>query len=487
MSTTSARSGAAAGVFLLFALPALGAELPAPAQKHGSLRTAMREWKGDLDGMIERRMIRVLVPYSRTLYFNDKGVEHGVTVDIFRGFERYINQRYQKQLGKRPITVFIVPTTRDKLLTNVAGGFGDIAAGNLTVTDEGRKVVDFYVAPHQIGIAELVLTGPKSPAINTADDLAGKTVHARKATSYYESLVALNDRFKKEGKPAVNIVLLPDALEDEDVMEMLDVGLLQASVVDDWMAKMWVQVLPRVRINEGAVLRSGGNTGWAIRKDDPRLKDLLDEFFAKWVVQQGHKRDRSWGYTKRVKQLQDLTGSDDYKRFESMLMLFRKYGEQYGFEPLLLAAQGYQESQLNQDAKSRVGAVGVMQLMPATGAELKVGDIRLIEPNIHAGAKYMDRLMNSYFKDAKFDETNRALFAFASYNAGVGRVIRMRKEAEKRGLNPDLWFNNVEIVTAEKIGIETTTYVRNIYKYYISYKLILDSQEAQKKARGAVK
>jgi membrane-bound lytic murein transglycosylase MltF len=152
----------------------------------------------------------------------------------------------------------------------------------------------------------------------------------------------------------------------------------------------------------------------------------------------------------------------------------------------MLAAQGYQESTLDQNAKSAVGAIGVMQLMPATGAELKVGDIHLIEPNIHAGAKYMDQLMAKYFPDAKFSEGNRPLFAFASYNCGPGNVAKMRKEAAKRGLDPDKWFNNVEIVTAEKIGIETTTYVRNIYKYYVAYKLMLDAHDVADKARQQV-
>jgi membrane-bound lytic murein transglycosylase MltF len=184
-----------------------------------------------------------------------------------------------------------------------------------------------------------------------------------------------------------------------------------------------------------------------------------------------------------VKQLKDPTASAEVKRFEETLALFRKYGEKYGFDPLMLAAQGYQESQLNQNAKSPVGAIGVMQLMPKTGAELKVGNIKLTEPNIHAGTKYMDQLMTRYFPDAKFSDLDRSLFAFAAYNAGPGRIASMRKESAKRGLDPDKWFNNVEIVTAEKVGIETTTYVRNIYKYYAAYRLMLDREAEQKKAR----
>jgi membrane-bound lytic murein transglycosylase MltF len=134
--------------------------------------------------------------------------------------------------------------------------------------------------------------------------------------------------------------------------------------------------------------------------------------------------------------------------------LFQKYGNQYSFDPLMLAAQGYQESQLNQNAKSHVGAVGVMQLMPATGEQMKVGDIHLTEANIHAGAKYMDQLMTTYFGDAHFSEGNRPLFAFAAYNCGAGNVAKARKTAEGRGLDPNKWFNNVELVIAQQIGTQ---------------------------------
>jgi membrane-bound lytic murein transglycosylase MltF len=456
---------------------------PPAAPKPRALPTEAKEWKGDFDGMVKRRHVRVLVPYSRTLYYNDKGRERGITADNIRDFEQYINRKYAKELGKRPITVFLIPTTRDDLLQDVADGLGDIAAGNLTVTEARKKIVDFVAPADQKPVSEVVVTGPKSPAIATADDLAGKTVHVRKASSYYESLVALNDRLKKAGKPPAKLVLVPDALEDEDMLEMLNAGLLEAIVVDDWKARIWAQVLPKIKVNDGAVVRSGGMLGWAIRKDSPKLQEILNEFYVKFMKKQNLVEARKKEYFSRVKQLKDPTGSAEWKRFEETLAVFRKYGEKYGFDPLMLAAQGYQESQLNQNAKSAVGAVGIMQLMPATGAALKVGDIKIVENNIHAGAKYMDQLMTRYFPDAKFNEANRSLFAFAAYNAGPGRIASMRKEAAKRGLDPDKWFNNVEIVTAEKVGIETTTYVRNIYKYYSAYKLMLDVEAEQKKAR----
>jgi membrane-bound lytic murein transglycosylase MltF len=459
---------------------------PVSKQTARRLDISVKTWKGDFDQMLKRRVIRVRVPYSRSLYFNDKGREMGIAAENVRDFERWINKKYAKKLGKRPITVFIFPTTRDKLLPDVAQGRGDIAAANLTVTEERLKTVDFASPASLSSVKELVVTRSKSPTIASANDLAGKTVHVRKASSYYESLEALNGRFKKEGKPAVKLVLVPDALEDEDMMEMLNAGLLQAVVVDDWKAKMWAQILPKIRVNEQAVVRESGKIGWAIRKRSPKLKAEILDFYTSYLKKQGVTAYRLKRYMSRVKQIRDSAGASEWKRFEETLALFNKYGEQYKFDPLMLAAQGYQESQLNQNAKSRVGAIGVMQVMPATGKELKVGNIKVIEPNIHAGAKYMDQLMTKYFPDANFKENNRTLFAFASYNAGPGNIAKMRKEATRQGLDPNEWFNNVEIVTAKKIGMETTTYVRNIYKYYVAYRLQIDMMEAGRKAREQV-
>jgi len=461
---------------------------PRPKPKPGArqMDITFKPWTGDFDRMLERRMIRVLVPYSRSLYFNDKGRERGIAADNVRDFERWINKKYAKKLRKRPLTVYLIPTTRDKLLPELVEGRGDIAIGNLTVTEERLITVDFAAPADLPAMKEVVVTGPTSPAIASTDDLSGKTVHVRKASSYYESLEALNGRFKKAGKPAANLVLVPDALEDEDMMEMLSAGLLEVIVVDDWKATMWAQILPKIKVNEQANLREAGKYGWAIRKGSPKLEAEILIFYKDYIKKQGVAAYRLKQYMSQVKHIRNPTEIAEWKRFEQMLVLFQKYGEKYNFDPLMLAAQGYQESQLNQKARSHGGAIGVMQVMPAVGKALKVGDIRIVEPNIHAGTKYMDQLMTQYFPDVKFTENNRTLFAFASYNAGPGNISKMRKEAEKRGLEPDLWFNNVEIVTARKIGLETTTYVRNIYKYYVAYRLQLDAMEATRKAREQV-
>jgi membrane-bound lytic murein transglycosylase MltF len=445
------------------------------ATKLRQLSLENKPWKGDVDQMLERRVIRVLVPYSRTLYFVDKGVERGITADLVRDFERYINKKYAKQLGKRPLTVFLIVATRHKALSGVAEGLGDIAAGNFTATEERRKIVDMVAPTDRRHVQELIVTGPASQQIRTLDDLAGKTVHVRKASSYYESVLALNKRLQKKGMVPVKITELPDELEDEDALEMLNAGLFKFMVVDDWKARMWAQILPKVKVREDLVMRAEGYTGWAIRKESPKLREALMDFYRNSARKQSVLLQVQ--YHKRIKHIRNNTSGEEQKRFEATLRLFEKYGKKYNFDPFMLAAQGYQESRLNQQARSPAGAIGVMQIMPATGKALQVGNIREIEPNIHAGAKYMDQIVTLYFPDAKFSEAERSLFAIAAYNAGPANIVRMRKLAAKRGLDSDKWFNNVEIVASERLGTETTTYVRNIYKYYVAYKLAKDAQQ----------
>jgi len=461
-------------------LAAVNSDPPASAAPR-QLSLANEAWSGDFEQMLDRRLIRVLAPYSRTLYFHDKGRERGLTAELARNFERYINRKYAKRLQKRPVTVVIVPATRERLLEDLNNGLGDIVAGNLTETPERLEVADF-LAPDDFSISELVLTGPAAMPVDSVEELAGRTVHVRPSSSYYQSLAALNQRLGSAGRSPVNIVSVPDAIEDEDLMEMLNAGVIGISVVDDWKADIWAKVLPNITVTDVAV-RSAGRIGWAFRKQSPQLRAVLQDFYVSDVKKHRLIEQSVIAFNKGIKQIGNNTADSDWRRFADMLKLFEKYGGQYRFDPLMLAAQGYQESQLKQEVRGPSGAVGVMQILPSTGKTLKVGDIRLLEPNIHAGAKYLDDLMARYFAGVDFNEDDRTLFAFASYNAGPGTINRLRKEAEKRGLDPDRWFNNLELVVADKVGWETTTYVRNIYKYYAAYKLQLAVQQYQRQAR----
>ncbi len=463
-----------------------------PAQEELTIdpTVMMQSWKGDLDGMIERGVIRVLTVYSKTFYFTDKGVQRGATHDIFRVFEEDLN----KQLAKRQklkhkhlkVKVVFIPIARGDLLQALADGKGDIAASNLTITPDRQKLVDFSV-PLARNVSEVVVSGPGAPAIEGVDHLSGKEVFVRKSSSYYQSLVALNQRLAAQNRPAVIIKPAPEELEDEDLIEMVNAGLIPLIVVDKHKADFWKQVFPKITVHDKVVVRSGGEIAWAIRKGSPQLKAAVDDFLARNAQGTAVGNTLLKRYLASAKYVKDAASETERKKFLALIDYFRKYGDKYDVDWLLMAAQGYQESQLNQDARSHVGAIGVMQIMPATGKDLKVGDIRKVEPNIHGGIKYMRWMIDNYYGKEPMTDLDKALFAFASYNAGAGRISQLRKEAARRGLDPNVWFHNVEYVAAEKIGAETVTYVGNIYKYYIAYRLIIESRDARKAAAEELK
>ena len=162
----------------------------------------------------------------------------------------------------------------------------------------------------------------------------------------------------------------------------------------------------------------------------------------------------------------------EVRKFDNMVKLFQQYGERYQFDHLLILAQAYQESGLDQNRKSAAGAVGVMQVLPTTGAEMKVGDIQRLEPNVHAGVKYLRKIIEKHFSDPAIGDLDRTLFAFAAYNAGPRRIQSLRRKAAVRGLDANVWFGNVEAIASQAIGTETVHYVSNISKYYLAYRMI---------------
>ncbi len=461
---------------LLFAWPGLAANPPI------GLRTDLGAWNDDFDSLFKRRVIRLLVPYGRTLFFQDRGALHGVTVYAAQLLEAWINKTYKT--GRRPLVVALIPTSRDRMLDELLAGRGDVAAGNISVTPERAARVAF-TSPLRSNVKEIVVTHAGASPILDADALSGMEIAVQDGTSFQQSLAVLNERFRATGKPTARIITVPGTLEVEDIMEMVAAGLLPATVVDDWLAQVWQPLIPGLALQDKAVLRSGTDIAWAVRPDNPKLLAMLNEAIARIGGNTERMSDQAAIYLRKLKQIHGATGGADVKRFELLRSLFIKYGGTYDFDDLLMQAQSYQESRLRQEARSHVGAIGLMQLMPATGASMKVGDIHQAEANVHAGAKYMRQLVDRYFPDAHFDRQNRTLFAFAAYNAGPGAIRRMRKLAVKEGLDPDIWFNNVERVTAANIGQEPVRYVRNIYKYYVAYSLLEQQKEAVEKARKA--
>ena len=482
----------ASGASMLFLLGAAFAclvsavEAQAPMEK-GRLGLGLDEittpWTGDLDGMAERRMIRVLTVFSKTQYFIDHGTPRGTAYDQGKLLEESLNKKFAS--GHIALRMQFVPMSRNELIPALLEGKGDIVMADLTVTPERAKVVDF-VDPWITGVDEIVVTRPGGPNIATTDDLSGKEVFVRESSSYYQSLLQLNSRLTSEGKAPVTLTPAPEELEDEDLLEMANAGLVDILVVDNHKAWFWQRVWPALKLYPAVTLRAGGQIAWAIRPNSPQLKGALNTFLATNGPSSLNARMIFRRYLLNTQYVKGAAADASRKRFVALVALFRKYGAQYNLDWMLMAAQGYQESRLDQSAKSHVGAIGVMQVMPATGKELDVGDITKLEPNIHAGVKYIRTVVDRYYAKEPMDDVNKVLFAFAAYNAGTGRIRQLRRVAAARGLDPNIWFNNVERIAAERIGRETVTYVSNIYKYYVTYLLIQGEyiQRRQLKMKG---
>ena len=369
--------------------------------------------------MVKRRLIRVAVTFNRTHYFVDKGQERGITYESLKLFENDLNT--ELKTGNLKVHVVIVPMPRDELYAALASGKVDMVAAMVTVTPEREKLVAFS-QPTRINVSEVVVTGPGAPPIATVDDLAGQEVFVRKGSIYDESRIRLNAQLKARGKPEVAIVVAPDVLEDDDVLEMVNAGLAPITIVDDYLAEFWSQVFTDIKVHKDVAVRSGGSLAVAFRKDNPRLREKVNTWLAKHGQGDAFRNVVEQRYLKSLKYAKNAAADAERRKLLAVIELFKKYGKQYDLDYLLMAAQGYQESTLDHSVRSPVGAIGVMQVMPPTGKELNVGDITQIEPNVHAGVKYMRFMMDQYFKDEPMDALNKGLMTFAAYNAGPGRI-----------------------------------------------------------------
>jgi len=440
-----------------------------------------KSWTGDLDGMVEREFIRALVVYNKTQYFIDQGTQRGATYEALREFEKWLNQELGR--GTLKIELVILPVERDELIPALVAGLGDLAAANLTITDERRDEVDFS-DPILSDVSEVVVTGPAAPPLADLDALAGMTIHLRRSSSYWESIENLNEGFRARGLPSVVLDAAAEYLEDEDLLEMVNAGMLPLSIVDNHKARFWAQVLSSIVVREDLAVRTGGEIAWAFRKGSPKLAEMVNSFV------RGHRQGTLFGnvvlkrYFDDVEWVRNLDADNSDKRFQQTIGFFKTYGGRYGFDPLLLAAMGYQESHLDQTKRSSAGAVGVMQIKPTTAADPDVGidDVDDLDNNIHAAAKYLAFLRDRYFSEPEITDQDRNFLTLASYNAGPARVRQLRAEAAELGLDPNVWYRNVEVVAAKRVGSETVRYVSNITKYWIAYRMVSDQRERTKTA-----
>ena len=433
------------------------------------LKLAHTPWSGDMEGILERGYIR-LATVNNPLYFSADGIEQrGLAVDVARELESFLAKTYPRK-GRR-ISVVLLPMARDEILPAVIEGRADLAAANLTIT-MARNLILAFTEPTNTGIRELVITGSAAPAIASFDDLAKTTLHLRRSSSYFEHMIILNEGRKAAGKPVIPIEEIDEYLEDYDLLEMVNAGLLPAVIVDSHMVAIWRQVFDDITIHENLAVNEGGEIAWVTRKQSPELLAAINKFIK--TIRKGSLLGNIFikRYLKNPEWIKNVRSEEAIGRYDQILEIIKRYAGEYNFDWLMITAQGYQESQLDQSKRSKVGAIGIMQVMPQTAKDpnVNIPDISRAEENIHAGVRYLRFLREHYFDDPAISPLDRVLFSFGAYNAGPGNMNKARKRAAKMGLDPNVWFNNVEIATAKAVSREPVIYVRNIYKYYVAYK-----------------
>ena len=427
-------------------------------------------WRGDFDGMVERRVIRVLTTYGGYQFYYEEGRPHGATYDMLKAFENYLNA----ELGRKNIRIHVlpIPVSRDQLFPALLAGNGDLVASDLTPTKERQAQIDF-TRPLLDDIDEVIVTGESVTGIERIEDLSGREIFVRQTSSYYEHLQSLAATFAEKQLAPPILVPADELLEAEDIVEMISLGEIDITVMDDYKAEFWAGVLPGIKVRTDLEIKSGGSIAWALRKESPLFAEQLEAFLKKYGKGSLFGNDTYNRYLAKAARARCAKAPVFSENIEQLITLFSKYGEQYSIDWLRLAAQAYQESGLKQNRVSPAGAIGIMQIKPSTAADKHIGidDVSGLEDNIHAGTKYLRFLETRYFSDDGFTELDQWLFSLAAYNAGPAKINRYRREAEKKGYDPNVWFDNVEIIAAQRIGRETVTYVSNIFKYYVAYQL----------------
>ncbi len=441
------------------------------------LNLANEPWTGSLEEMAERGFVRILTAYNPLFFSFDGPERRGLMVEISEHFQESLRKRLKPKLGRwaNLVDVVLIPVPRDQLIPRLLNGQGDIIAANLTITEERSKKVAFS-NPILTDVSEVLITGPDVPQISRIGKLFKTGIHVRKSSSYYEHLVDLNEYRWKHGLPQIPIHFVNERLEDFSVLELVDSGIIPAMIMDSHKADFWGQVYTKAKIRSDITINDGGETAWAVRPENTDLLEEINHFtktYSQGTLLGNIMLDRYLGDAGWVEDVLKLR--QDHK-FRELASIMKSYAEDYGFDWLKIFAQAYQESQLDHSRKSHKGALGVMQVLPSTAKDPNVAieNIDTLEGNVHAGVKYLHFLREKYFSGENFDPVDQTLLALAAYNAGPAALERARRRTERMGLDPNVWFGNVEVGAARSISYEPVHYVRNIFKYYVAFRMLGD-------------
>ena len=440
---------------------------------------------GDLPQMVKRGFVRVLVSNNRTNYFLAGARKAGFEYELMEQYAKYLNR--EKGRSEIPVDMIYLPRPFGELIAGLLAGRGDVVAAGMTITPERRQQVAFTV-PYITGVKEILVAAAGAAPVKSLEELSGRRVYVLRGSSYAQHLQRLNRRLGARGLEPVRVQEVDVRLQTEDLLELLNAGVIDYTFADDHIARLWQEVFPEIRLLPDISINDDGQIAWAVRKGNPSLLQSLNGFLRK------HRKGSLLGnvlfrrYYGSTRWITNPVGRAERRKLRRLERLFRKYADQYGFDWLMIAAVAYQESHLDQDKRNPSGAIGIMQIKPETAASKPVGitDIGGLENNIHAGVKYLAYLRDRYFTAPAIGTLDRAFFSFAAYNAGPARVRKMRRLAQRMGLDPNRWFDNVELAALKLVGRETVRYVRNILKYYTAYRLILDQNRQREQVKEAL-
>ncbi|KGY12408.1 amino acid ABC transporter substrate-binding protein [Vibrio tubiashii] len=436
---------------------------------------------GDLAQLEKKGVIRVLVSADLGFYYIEDGKPKGILAELLYHFEKELRQRSSY------FNLQVIPVHRDELIPSLQQGYGDLIVANLTITEPRKEQIDFS-APVLTNIQELLVTHHSINPLTSLKQLSGKEIWIRASSSYFESLQTINRTLDSQSLQPVTLRFIEETLQDYELVEMVNQGHIPATILDSHKTELWLKLMENIRVHSDVPIREDGQIAWAMRKESPELKAFVNGYLKDYrsgtllgnVIYNKYLGNTQW--------LKRILNPNHTSKLKSLAPLFETYSDQYSFDSLMISAQGYQESGLDQTKVSHKGAVGVMQVLPSTAKDpnVNIPDIYQVENNIHAGVKYMRFIKDRYFNEQDISPDDQVYFALAAYNAGPANIRKMRRLAEKNGYDPNKWFRNVEIMARRNIGREPVHYVANINRYFIIYKQLNSLRELREQQAAKI-
>ncbi len=293
-------------------LPVSSPEEPPAAAGTIDFPKAFGRRTGDLDEMAKSRNIRALVLINPIGFFYDKGHPQGVMYEALEELEKFANQKLKT--GKLKIKVTFLPMRVDQVEAALNEGVGDIIAYGIVVTPEREKRVAFSM-PLQTDVSQIIVTGKNFGAVSSLADLGGKEVYVNPLTTYYGNLQKVNEELQKAGKTPIVIKEADKNLIDDDLVQMVNAGLIPATVTTKQKAALWAQVLTGIQPHPDLTIATVGQLAWVMRKNNPQLKQLVDEFVASHAVGTSFGNTLVRRYLQNTKWVKNSTSSEECSRY----------------------------------------------------------------------------------------------------------------------------------------------------------------------------